>query len=95
MQPVLTDETRVLVVRSRGIPEAGAGSRIQASFRYGPVPSLNGEFEGWVSFQFPVASDAGVCVFDVGGVVTVVAGETTSTALPVVRIEARLRADGG
>ncbi len=95
MQPVLTDETRVLVVRSRGIPEPGAGSRIQASFRYGPVPSLNGEFEGWVSFQFPATSDLGLCAFEVRGAVTVVAGETTTAELPLVRIEARLRPDGG
>lgn len=94
MQPALTDETREVIVRSRGIPEPGAGARIQASFRYGPVPSLNGEFEGWVSFQFPVTADTGVCVFDVGGVVTVVAGETTSTALPAVRIDSRHRLVG-
>lgn len=95
MQPVLTDETREVIVRSRGIPEPGAGSRIQASFRYGPVPSLNGEFEGWVSFHFPATSDLGSCAFDVRGAVTVVAGETTTAELPVVRIDARLRLDGG
>ena len=95
MEPALADETRILVVRSRGDLTQGARSWSRASFRYGPLPSLNGDFEGWVSFQFPVTSDdPGSCAFEVRGVVTVVAGETTSAVLPVVRIDSGRRLEG-
>lgn len=94
MQPALADETRTLVVRSRGDLTQGARSWGRASFRYGPLPSLNGDFEGWVSFQFPATPGAASCAFEVRGVVTVVAGESTSAVLPVVRIESRHGLEG-
>jgi len=88
VQPALADQTRTLVVRSQG-PRPGAGSQPSTRFRYGPVPSLNGGFGGWVSFHFPAASEDGFCAFDVRGVVVVVAGETTVAELPIVRIDTR------
>jgi hypothetical protein len=94
VQPTLADQTRTVVVRSRGHSEEDAGARSSASFRYGPVPSLNGDFEGWVSFHFPADADEGFCAFDLRGVVVVVAGETTTAELPVVRIDTRDRPDG-
>ena len=89
VQPVLADQTRTVVVRSQGHPRPGAGQQSSMKFRYGPVPSLNGEFEGWVSFHVPTGSDEGFCAFDMRGVVVVVAGETTVVELPAVRIDAR------
>lgn len=94
VQPTLADQTRTVVVRSRGLPERQEGVRSSASFRYGPVPSLNGAFEGWVSFHFPADAEEGFCAFDMRAVVAVVAGETTSTELPAVRIDTRDRLDG-
>jgi hypothetical protein len=90
VQPTLADQTRTVAVRSHGIPERVAGSRSSASFGYGPVPSLNGDFEGWVSFHFPAdADDDGFCAFDLRALVSVVAGETTIAELPAVRIDTR------
>lgn len=94
MQPALADQTRTVVVRSQGHPRPGAGSQPSTRFRYGPAPSLNGDFEGWVSFHLPAASDDGFCAFDVRGVVVVVAGETTVAELPAVRVDSRDRLDG-
>lgn len=89
VQPALADQTRTVVVRSQGGPRPGVGAQPSTKFRYGPVPSLNGDFEGWVSLHFPADSDDGFCAFDVRGVVVVVAGETTVAELPVVRIDTR------
>ena len=95
VQPHLADLTRTVVVRSRGgQPARGAASDPSARFRYGPVPSLNGEFSGWVSFQFPASHDGGFCAFDVRGVVVVVARGTASAELPTVRVDTRDRLDG-
>ena len=95
VQPALADETRTVLVRSLADAahdgEAGASAR----FRVGPVPSLNGGFEGWVSFHFPADPGGGFCAFDVHGVVVIVAGETTSADLPVVRVDTRVPLDGG
>ena len=95
VQPALADQTRTVVVRSLVQAESGAGPGSSARFRVGPVPSLNGDFEGWVSFHFPADSAAGFCAFDVHGVVVIVAGETTTAELPVVRVDTRVRLDGG
>lgn len=89
VQPALADHTRTVAIRSQGPPPPGAGVQPATKFRYGPVPSLNGSFEGWVSFHFPADSDDGFCAFDVRGVVVVVAGETTVAELPIVRIDTR------
>jgi hypothetical protein len=94
VQPVLADRTRAVVVRSLGRAEPLEGPGSSASFRYGPVPSLNGDFEGWVSFHFPADAADGFCAFDVRGVVVIIAGETTSAELPVVRVDTRVRLDG-
>ena len=94
VQPALADLTRTVLVRSLGGADSGAGPEVSANFRVGPVPSLNGGFEGWVSFQIPADSADGFCAFDVGGVVVIVAGETTSAELPVVRVDTRDRSDG-
>lgn len=95
VQPALADQTRTVAVRSQGRPETVAGARSSAKFRYGPVPSLNGDFEGWVSFHFPSdAVDGGFCAFDLRAVVVVVAGETTTAELPAVRIDTRDHLDG-
>lgn len=94
VQPTLADQTRTVVVHSRGLAQREEGVQSSASFRYGPVPSLNGEFEGWVSFHFPADTDDGFCAFDLRAVVVVVAGETTTTELPAVRIDTRDRLDG-
>jgi hypothetical protein len=88
VQPALADQTRTVVVRSQGHPRPGAAQSL-TRFRYGPVPSLNGEFEGWVSFHVSASSDGGFCAFDVHGVVVIVAGETTVAELPTVRIDTR------
>ena len=94
VQPALADMTRTVVVRSLGDagPDGGHGSA--ARFGSGPVPSLNGSFEGWVSFHFPADAADGFCAFDVGGVVIIVAGETTTAELPVIRVDTRDRLDG-
>lgn len=91
MQPALADQTRVAIVRSLGSPLVTAADGSSARFRYGPVPSLNGDFAGWVTFHVSAQADAadGYCAFDLTGVVTIVAGETTSRALPTVRIDTR------
>lgn len=89
VQPALADQTRTIAVRSQGNPEGAAGAEPPAKFRYGPVPSLNGGFDGWVSFHLPADSADGFCAFDVQGVVVVVAGETTVAELPVIRIDTR------
>ena len=94
VQPALADQTRTVVVRPQGQPRPGAGAQASATFRYGPVPSLNGDFAGWVSFHVPAGSDDGFCAFDVHGVVVIVAGETTTAELPAVRIDTRDRLDG-
>jgi hypothetical protein len=94
VQPALADLTRTVVVRSIGGADSGAGPGLSAKFRVGPVPSLNGGFEGWVSFVIPTDSADGFCAFDVGGAVVIVAGETTSADLPVVRVDTRDRLDG-
>lgn len=94
VRPALADQTRTIAVRSQGNPEVGAGAEPPAKFRYGPVPSLNGDFEGWVSFHLPADSADGFCAFDVQGVVVVVAGETTVAELPVIRIDTRDEPDG-
>lgn len=91
VQPALADLTRTVVVRSILGAEPGASAR----FRAGPVPSLNGDFEGWVSFHFPTDAADGFCAFDVRGVVVIVAGETTTADLPVVRVDTRVGLDGG
>lgn len=94
VQPALADQTRTVVLRSQGRPRPGAGAQASMRFRYGPVPSLNGEFEGWVSFHVPAASDDGFCAFDVHGLVVIVAGETTIAELAAVRIDTRDAVDG-
>jgi hypothetical protein len=94
MQPALTDITRTVIVRSLGSVEGSEGLASSASFRVGPVPSLNGAFEGWVSFHVPAASADGFCAFDVLGLVVVVAGETTTAELPVIRVDTRTPFDG-
>lgn len=95
VQPHLADQTRTVVVGSTGgQPPPGAGSDPSARFRYGPVPSLNGDFEGWVSFHFPAGHDEGFCAFDVRGVVVLIAGRTDSAELPPFRIDTRDRLDG-
>ncbi len=94
VQPALADLTRTVVVRSIGGSGSASDRGLSASFRVGPVPSLNGVFEGWVSFVIPTDSTDGFCAFDVGGVVVIVAGETTSADLPVVRVDTRDRLDG-
>jgi hypothetical protein len=95
--PALADQTRTVVVRPlvRVEPAAGAGSGSSARFGVGPVPSLNGVFEGWVSFHFPADAGDGFCAFDVRGAVVIVAGETTTVELPVVRVDTRAQLDGG
>ncbi|HEX7172587.1 MAG TPA: hypothetical protein VF365_08270 [Candidatus Limnocylindria bacterium] len=95
VQPALADQTRTVVVRRLADAAAAGGSGRSARFRVGPVPSLNGGFEGWVSFHFPADSAAGFCAFDVSGVVVIVAGETTTAELPVVRVDTRVQLDGG
>jgi hypothetical protein len=94
VQPVLADQTRTIAVRSQGHPRGDPGAQPPAKFRYGPVPSLNGAFEGWVSFHVPVHSDEGFCAFDLRGVVVTVAGETTMAELLDIRIDTRDRLDG-
>lgn len=94
VQPALADQTRTVVLRSQGRPRPGAGAQASMRFRYGPVPSLNGEFEGWVSFHVPAEADDGFCAFDVHGLVVIVAGETTMAELPAVRIDTRDAVDG-
>jgi hypothetical protein len=91
VQPALADQTRTVVVRPLVRAEPGASAR----FRVGPVPSLNGGFEGWVSFHFLADAADGFCAFDVGGFVVIVAGETTTAELPVVRVDTRVQLDGG
>ena len=95
--PALADVTRTVVVRPlvRVEPAAGPGSASSARFGVGPVPSLNGVFDGWVSFHFPADAGDGFCAFDVAGVVSIVAGETTTAELPVVRVDTRVQLDGG
>jgi hypothetical protein len=95
VQPALADQTRTVVVRSLVRAESSAGSGSSARFRVGPVPSLNGDFEGWVSFHFPADAAGGFCAFDVHGVVVIVAGETTTAELPVVRVDTRVQLEGG
>ncbi len=94
VQPHLADVTRTVVVRSRGDqPEPGSGQS-SARFRYGPVPSLNGDFEGWVSFEFPAGDEDGFCAFDLRGEVILVASGMASADLPTVRVDTRDRLDG-
>jgi hypothetical protein len=93
VQPALADLTRTVKVRSIGGAGSAADPGLSASFRVGPVPSLNGGFEGWVSFVIPTDSADGFCAFDVGGAVVIVAGETTSADLPVVRVDTRVGLD--
>jgi hypothetical protein len=95
VQPALADQTRTVLVRS--LADAALAGEAEAStrFRVGPVPSLNGGFEGWVSFHFPADPSDGFCAFDVRGVVVIVAGETTTAELPVVRVDTRVQLDGG
>jgi hypothetical protein len=97
VQPALADITRTVVVRPlvRVEPVGGGGSGSSARFGVGPVPSLNGTFEGWVSLQFPADAGDGFCAFDVRGAVVIVAGETTTVDLPVVRVDTRVQLDGG
>jgi hypothetical protein len=90
VQPALADQTRTVIVRSLLSGGPGASAR----FRVGPVPSLNGTFDGWVSFHFPADAAAGFCAFDVSGTVVIVAGETTTADLPVVRVDTRIELDG-
>jgi hypothetical protein len=94
VQPALADVTRTVIVRSLGGVEGAEGLGSSASFRVGPVPSLNGAFEGWVSFHVPAGSTDGFCAFDVRGLVVVVAGETTTAELPVVRVDTRTPPEG-
>ncbi len=94
VQPALADLTRTVIVRALRGAGSDGGPALSANFRVGPVPSLNGGFEGWVSFQIPADSADGFCAFDVGGAVVIVAGETTSADLPVVRVDTRDRIDG-
>ena len=95
--PALADLTRTVVVRPlvRVEPAGGGRSGSSARFGVGPVPSLNGEFEGWVSFHFPADAGDSFCAFDVLGAVVIVAGETTTAELPVVRVDTRAQLDGG
>ena len=97
VQPALADMTRTVVVRPlvRVEPVGGGGSGSSARFGAGPVPSLNGVFEGWVSFHFPADDGGGFCAFDVRGAVVIVAGETTTAELPIVRVDTRVQLDGG
>jgi hypothetical protein len=94
VQPALADLTRTVTVRSIGGAGSAADPGLSASFRVGPVPSLNGGFEGWVSFHIPTDSADGFCAFDVAGAVVIVAGETTSAELPIIRVDTRDRFDG-
>ena len=94
VQPTLADQTRTVIVGPMGDAGPGAGSGSAARFRTGPVPSLNGDFSGWVSFHFPANAERGFCAFDVSGAVIIVAGETTIAELPVTRVDTRLRLDG-
>jgi hypothetical protein len=93
VQPALADQTRTVVVRSHG-PSRSGGSNPPVTFRYGPVPSLNGAFDGWVSFHVPADSDGGFCAFDLRGMVVIVAGESTTAGLPDIRIDTRDRLGG-
>lgn len=87
LRPVLADQTREVIVRSLGRADADASGGASVRFRSGPIPSLNGAFGGWVSFELPVASVSGRCALELRGTVTVVAGESVSVALPVLRID--------
>ena len=95
VQPALADQTRTVLVRSLGDAARDGEAGASARFRVGPVPSLNGGFEGWVSFHFPADPVDGFCAFDVRGVVVIVAGETTTAELPIVRVDTRVQLDGG
>jgi hypothetical protein len=89
VEPALADETRQVIVRSMGLVDPDASGGASVTFRSGPIPSLNGAFVGWLSFEIPVRAAGGYCAFDVHGSVTVVAGETTSVALPSIRVDSR------
>jgi hypothetical protein len=91
VQPTLADQTRTVVIGPMGDAGPGAGRGSSARFRTGPVPSLNGDFSGWVSFHFPTRAEEGFCAFDVSGAVIIVAGETTITEIPVTRVDTRSR----
>lgn len=93
VRPVLADVTRQVVVRSLGDARPEGGEAILARFGSGPVPSLNGTFSGWVTFHFAADTASAFCAFDVSGAVIIVAGETTTAELPVLRVDSRTRLD--